>query len=370
VAVTNSGGIVPTQAVNWTANNLNCSTCGIEVDKLVDTATINGGSVYQLLFQSSSVHNFNLNGGAVVASVVGTPEIFNCSGSTITTLKLGATAYGRSLAFNGNNCEISNPITYVSPYLPTSTYSIASGVLLKSFAAGPIQWAIPGARMFFAGAMEYEGGPFTLAGLTTDGADTYAAMSLIGGWPTLPLEGGSSLFIQVDPMPNWNCTGCTGGLMAADLSQPGAQGAPIFTYSQRTYTCAANLSNVPGAIDINAPPVADPTIWGAPVSVTVNVITPDTSATSPLIWHPLSQFGAAYVNAAGAQAKIDEPINLKIGGARVITPTAVTGAQNGDALINLAGVVTLGTALAPFSPGAPNVAATCPVVSVALRASR
>lgn len=373
VTVTNAAGIVSTQNYSWTADTVTCTTCQIETDKMVETATWNNSTLTNFTIQSASIHNLNLLGTTVSSYIHGTPLNMVCDNSSIAILEPGALAYGASNSFTGNVCNIGSIITGGGANDLLSLYSYnGNGNFSFTNTGSPVRWAVPpNGRAFFVGQFAYEGFPFTVKGLSLviNGSNyiTNVRTSLTGGaLPTLP----GTLSLQTDPLPVWNCSLCTGSPQAIDLSQAAAQGAPIFTYTSRTYTCAANIANVPGSYDINSPPTDLANIWGAPVSITANVSVADTSATTPLPWHALGQFGIGYTNTSGAAAQLDEIISLKTAGVRTMTPTTTAGAQTGDTLVNLSAVAALGATVAPFNPGALNVAGTCPVVTLTLQTTR
>jgi hypothetical protein len=362
---------IPTQNLVWQAINVTATNCSVEVDKIIDTMTVSGGTWKAFGFQSSSVHTANfINGVNITGYINGTPQTFNCNGSTIADLELGAIAFGASLVANATNCSL--PIIGYAGYRTNvNAYTISNGVILSPIAVnGPIAWCVPGTKPFFSGSLDFEGS-FTITGLTASGGNAQCATSLSGNsFPTLPRQGGTDLFIQTNQAPIINFVGNTGSADAIDLSQAGARNAPLYTYSQRTYTCLANVGNVPNSLDINSPPGnLGPIIWGAPISITVNVSRADTSAVSPLPWH---FFSSQYINGAGAAVIIDEIVSLRTAGTRTMTPSTTTGSQAGDTLVNLGAVLTFTQTTSPSSPS-PNVtnnAGICPVATVTIQTSR
>jgi hypothetical protein len=367
VTFTGSACGIPSQNFVWTATNVMATHCSIEVDKLIDTMNVTGGTWSSFKFQSSSVHTANFTNGAnIKTAIIGTPEVLTCNGSTFSGLLLGTIAYGRSKSFSGINCVILN-IQVGGFQVNTNLYSISSGTITLPSSSGPITWAIPNSKPFFSGSMAYEGSAFTINSLSTSGSNTAVGTTLSGNrFPTLPLQGGTNLFIQTEPMPSWSCSGCTGSADAIDYSQSGARGAPIYTYTSRTYTCAANIGG--NELDINNPPTLN--VWGAPTSITVDVTTADTSSTSPLAWHVIGRFGTVYVNRSGSSAQLDEVINLKTTGTRIMTPSGTSGSQTGDTLTDLSAAATFGDRATPYSPSVANNASTCPVATVTIQTSR
>jgi hypothetical protein len=106
VKFTNSNCPIPTQNFNFTVTNADLSTCNMEVDKIIGTATLTNVSINQLNFQSSSVNQFTLNNSTIASSQQGTPKKFSCSGSTIGAILIGAHSYGRTSELDFGNCVV------------------------------------------------------------------------------------------------------------------------------------------------------------------------------------------------------------------------------------------------------------------------
>src|SRR5262249_22315517 len=132
-----------------------------------------------------------------------------------------------------------------------------------------------------------------------------------GGFPSIPRLGGTELDVYVHPAPKFTCAGCTGGADAIDLAQAPA-GAPLFSYSKRTYT--ANSSFVPF------------NMWGKISSMKMSVTTPYTGTQSSPHWYAAS----AAIKADGSSMIYNPSINLKVAGERDVTPSSVTAPQVGD----------------------------------------
>jgi len=370
---------VPAQSYQTVFNNNTGAACGVEIDKLNSNITYNGGTWHHILFQSAnSDTNVTFEGGVTIGSTIGTPQNLTCNNANLGSLSLGAVAYGVSQTFSGANCVIAS-LTPGGFHENTNNFTVSSGTLSIASTSGPVTWAIPGSKPFFSGSLDYEGVPFTITSLSTDGNSTLIGTTLTGNaFPTLPKEGGTDLFIQTDPMPLWSCSHCTGTSSTVDLSQAGAQNAPIYTYSNRIYTCTNNVATIeavnPGVpvIDINSPP-DEPEIWGTLATVTVDVLTPDTSGNGTVAFHLGGRFdNYATLNSSGAEVNFGPIINLKTAGTRTITQSSVTGAQTGDTLGSAPGAVTMTSAMPPYlgTNISGDAAGTCPVVAVTLQTSR
>lgn len=180
------------------------------------------------------------------------------------------------------------------------------------------RWAVPGTNLMWTGAYESQR-TFRVVDVTQDDKRTYVHTNLTGEFPAGPLAAGK-LFIRVHPAPKFTCTNCTGSLDAIDLSQA-PSGAPLFSYSKRTYT-EETLGTTP------APKFS---IWGAVGSITFDVTKPYAGTRSTLIMNALSQNNNYMTLKADGSVFTYGPIlNLKVAGQRVITSSSVTGAQTGD----------------------------------------
>jgi hypothetical protein len=261
-----------------TLNNVTMH-CEMEVDKVVSNFAIEGGTFDNLLFQSSSGSALFTMNNATVITLNGTPEKALIANSTIGTLVAGTLWYGRTTEIACTSCNIGsfkNPPGGVMDMNVDTKYTMNGGIITVPNSRGPVGWAVPGANAVFAlyyGELLNEGVPFTITDLTQDSSNTYIQTSLSGGFPLLPTEPTTGLSIYGHPAPKFTCTNCTGSADSVDLAQA-TPGAPIFSYSKRTYT--GNIGTAPRF-----------TMWGEIVKIAINVRTPYTGtqpsfrATSP-----------------------------------------------------------------------------------------
>jgi len=332
-----AGGIGPTQSLSTTLVNVTMY-CQMEVDKLVSNLHIEGGIFAQLLFQSSSVTLFTMN-NAMVTTVNGTPEKAVIANSTIGTLVAGTLAYGRTTEISCNTCNIGsfkNPPGGVLDNNVDRNYTMSDGVITVPNSHGPLSWAVPGVNAMFAlydGSLFTEGSPFQVIDLTQDATNTYIGTSLAGGFPLLPTDPSHGLNIYAHPAPKFTCTNCTGSVDAMDLSQTGAQGQPLFSYSKRTYSGSTQR-----------PPWF--TIWGNMVKLSINVTTPYTGIQPTLTLTPLGAGGTAVISSE-LSANFNPAINLKIAGDREIFPNSIVGAQSGDS-ISIPGTIWFEQGIGPY----------------------
>ena len=189
---------------------------------------------------------------------------------------------------------------------------MSDGVITSANANGPLRWAVPGTNITWSTQFSHEPPTFQVIDVTQDSANTYVRTSLSGRFPTSSRSGEGHLGIRVHSAPKFTCTNCTGSVDAVDLSQAPA-GAPLWSYSRRTYTGDTNSALVP--------------IWGALSTVKFNVITAY-SGTSALNFN----IDAFVVNGKGDVVLWNPTITTSHIGNRLMTPMAVIGAQIGDSL--------------------------------------
>lgn len=250
----------------------------------------------------------------------------------------------------------------------------------------PFNWAVPGANIHWQGRW-IQGPGAQVTDITQDATNTYVQTSLAGGFPTMPLNAGSATVIT-HPAPKFTCTNCIGSADAVDLSNPGAAGLPLWSYSKRSLTAsscspsgsltgsiAGNVLTVTatsGGLSvgqiISGAGVASGTVinsfgTGTGGTGTYNVNNSQTISSEPMtyvaqvvpIYGILTSLNtivsAAYLGAS-LNITINNPfiqdltstststdwnptVNAKIasGTPRVVTPTTTSGAQSGDSLV-------------------------------------
>jgi hypothetical protein len=305
---------IPTQNLVWQAINVNMSTCGMEADKLVGTVSFSGGTISSIAFQSSSIDLLQMTGTVVSHFINGTPKKALITGATIASLSPGATGYGRTDEVDCTTCVI-GAISPIGVQDVTTTYTMSNGIISSNDSTnGPVRWAVPGTNMVFKGQYNFEGISFQVTDVTQDSGFTRVHTTLSGGFPSLPLRGGTALDLRAHPAPKFTCTNCTGSVDAVDLSGAPA-GAPLWSYSKRTYTGNSAHTLAP--------------VWGSLVSVKMNVSTTYTGS-QPSINFNLD--GPFVINSGGSAVFWYPMINPTIAGERDLFPSSVAGAQSGDSL--------------------------------------
>jgi len=303
----------------------------MEADKLVGTVILDGVTIRQINFQSSSVDLLSMSNSTVTGALNGTPKKAVVTFSRITTLKPGAYYYGRSDEVICANCVISNLIPGGVSEQGTNgegvnvSYTMSGGVITAPNRLGALPWAVPGTNLMWSGQYSSETS-FKVIDVTQDSANTYVQTTLTGGFPGVPRYNGK-LSIHVHPSPIFTCLRCMGNVDVVDLAQPGAQGKPLYSYSRRTYT---------GSTIGNGASVSTMELWGRLVSLKVNVAAPYAGSLGRLTLHlPSGSDNYPTIKSDGSVFRYAPIINLKIAGERVITPAGVSGAQRGDSALSV-----------------------------------
>lgn len=335
ITVGSGGCIFPSQNSLFALVNPNISSCFIEADKIVDTFSITGGTIAGIAFQSASIKQFTMSGVTSNGYVTGTPINTSISNSTLSGLFPGAYVYGPSSNTTCLNCAIATMGSQgvidqgIAGVGVNVSYTMSNGVITVpiSMALPAVPWAVPGAQLFWAGQYANEGVPFKVVDVTQSGSNVLVQTTLQGGFPALPLDSGK-LYLHVHPSPQFTCANCTGDPLAVDLAQA-PPGAPIFSYSKRTYS--GNIGHGLGA-----------EVWGRLVSLKYNVTKPYTGVQSTLTLNAVGQNGTFLINLDGTAFRYTgnsgtPSVNLKTSGQRAVFPDYVTGQQSGDSGLSIPG---------------------------------
>jgi hypothetical protein len=314
--VTFTGGAcgVPSQNMLWQAINTNMTGCAMEVDKLIDTLVLSRVNIRMIAFQSASVNSFSMDRSNVTYAMNGTPINSNISNSAIASFRPGAYAYGVSRQTTCTNCVINAFVTGGFAEQGINNYSMANGILTIPKPHGPVTWAVPGANIAWQGHYDFEGPVMQILDVWQDSTNTYVATSLKDGFPTLQLGTSANIGVRTHPAPQFTCTNCTGSADAIDLSGAPA-GAPLWSYSSRTYTAGAVPALIP--------------VWGRLTSLKITTTTPYRGSSS--INFNIDAF-IATMNTTSIPTW-NPTINPKLIGEREVSPTTVVGAQPGDNIL-------------------------------------
>jgi hypothetical protein len=234
-----------------------------------------------------------------------------------------------------------------------SSYAGFSGSLAKAIihSNNPGNWAVPGTHAFFTGVVGPTV-PFTVLDVTERDGSIHIQTDLTGGFPDIEVPSGL-MSIYVHPAPKFTCVNCTGNPDVVDLSQA-PPGAPLFSYSKRTYrgdTLLPYPNNIVGSH-----------MLGKLVSVKMDVSAPYTGLRSVLTTTPYDRH---LLNVASYSLIRHSPtINLKAAGVRTITSAFTSGAQIGDA--NLTIPASSGVYIATRGYSGPNTSANVSAESSAV----
>lgn len=177
------------------------------------------------------------------------------------------------------------------------------------------RWAVPGTNLLWVGA--HGTGPiFKVLDVTQDQNFTYIRTDFAGGFPAYA---GAKIAIRVHPAPKFTCSNCSGNDDVVDLNNA-PPGAPLFSYSKRTYSASAGTAPAP---KVN--------MWGKLTAAKFNVTTPYSG--SGALQFNLSAFNNwPTVTGQGALSNFGPGINMGSAGLRTVTATGVTGMQTQDKL--------------------------------------
>jgi hypothetical protein len=104
ITVTGANCLIPSQNGSFTIINAVMTNCDIEVDKIIDSYTLNSVTAFRITTQSSSVNRMIVSNSAM--NINGTPKVANIYNSTLTSFTVGPIAYGRGDSTTCTNCKI------------------------------------------------------------------------------------------------------------------------------------------------------------------------------------------------------------------------------------------------------------------------
>lgn len=302
--------------------NCQCVNAAWEMDKLIDTITLDGTTNFlRIQHQSSSPRLMTVN-NATVGEMRGTPKRLVADGLTTSSLSLGVQGYGRTDSVQISNSTISafSTTQSVAESNIESTYTLNSGKISINLSNEPPHWSIPGTYFTFGGSFD-SNGMYRVGDFTSDASKFNVATSIIGGWPTI--TGARSL--QVHPCPVLALSNCTGCAEVVDFSQVGARGRPVQSYSKR--------AGAPFSYDGSLQNPTGPKIWGYPTAIEI-IISQAYSGAGSLTLDAMGQ-GRAGGEESGTQTNWNPQVNAKIAGTRTWTLAGGwLGTQFGDSLSN------------------------------------
>lgn len=312
-------GGIPTQNETWSAINTSFTNVNMEVDKLIGTMTMDGVTIKQIMFQSSSTDLFVMKNSTVTGRLDGGGKRTEITDSKLNNFGPGIWAYGGA---NGaticTRCDIAtfNFNFGIFQNDNPSRYSMSGGVIsfpnTAASGPGPAQrWAVPGTNIFWSVPGYLAIGMFRVEALTQDATNTYIQTNETGGFPTLA----SPAFFRTHPSSQFTCDACTGdpALVATNIQSGASPLAPLATYSRRSYAPTGPSKNLGSLV-----------VKGKLVSLTIDV-TQAYDGAGPAILNPTGEFQNVAIKQSDWTAYNWWPtINLKVAGERVISPSGVT----------------------------------------------
>lgn len=318
-----SSGVVPSNCKSIMFNNFSQTGTTLELDKNIQQLNYLGGDIGTIVCQSMSVANLIIDNMTFTGGLTGCGRRLRLSNSVVPTLVLGPTSYGRCDSAEVTNCTIGTTIggsDREETNIVSLGYTMTAGVIRIAKTYKAVPFAAPGTWCFFrpSSTTENWNNSFRVLSVTDDGTNTIITTTLSAGFPTFS---GDTADIVIHPCSLWTGTGNTGSAVAVDLSQPGAQGKPLFSYSKRVYT-GNTLQAAPSF-----------KIWGNLTFIKTNVTQAYTGSQSTLTAECLGTLGGHTVSVdRTTDVGYDPIVNLKTTGLRTVLQNSVSGNVSGDVL--------------------------------------
>lgn len=330
---------IPTTNETITFTNVDASGCNIEVDKIIGTINVVGGSVRLWKFQSAATKLLNMTNHTVISSMTGNPVKFvgnNVNFQDVTTSGFGwapgAYAYGSSREASCTNCTITSAISTggFTHAVPASMSFGGTGIItVPNWASyGLIETQTraltPGSNFLLVNSTFGNGALGQVTDVTQDINNTYIQTTFTSGFPFTPTN------IQTHPAPIFSCPGCTGSATALSLAQCTA-GLPLWSCQSNTYTGGATGASPRGPRpviwgNLQSIQFTTPVIYGGAGSLSANLTQFANWSMRRTSDNTVIFFGQAYSGGSPS-------INMKINGTRTLTQSSVTGAQSLDNLV-------------------------------------
>jgi hypothetical protein len=312
-------GGIPTQNETWSAINSNFADVNMETDKLIGTMTMDGVTIRQIKFQSSSTDRLIMKNSIVTKMLDGTAKRAEITDSQLDAFKVGAYAYGvASGPVVCTRCAVKT-FKFYGGFVQNdhlSDYSMSGGVIsfpnTAATGSGPAhRWVVPGTTVFWSAPGYLTIGSFQLKAVEQDATNTYVQTNAPGSFPSI----GSPISYRTGVMPRFTCDACSGdpALVATNLQSGAIPLAPLATYSRRSYAPGGASKNLGSLVVI-----------GKLVSLTINVTQAYTGSDSATL-NPTGEFHNFTVKQSDWSRYDWWPtVNLKVAGERIITPSGVT----------------------------------------------
>lgn len=337
---------VPSENQIWLLIDSDFSNCtnsgnGLEIDKIIGTATMQNTAVYKVVFQSTSVDTFNFINSTASNGIFNTPKKFVGTGATINAFTVGAGFFGATSEVICTSCNVTTwntggvgetavatfTVTANNIHIPASYFKDHGG------ANTAVRWGVPGANLMYYGIFPPTTPAFQISDIVRNGDGSVDVTTNSAGLPNTALWAGSGTTVPDlvgHPAPKFTCTSCTGSADSASLSNAPAA-TPLGTYAQTTLN-ATTTSYSPLFF------------WGALSSVSFNVTVPYTGTGLGVNLEGGQGFVRVVQPGGTTTGTWDPAINAKVGGTRTVTPTTVSntcagGTCSGDSLGSAPGAI-------------------------------
>lgn len=323
---------IPSQNKEFLAIRCSCDTW-IENDKDCEVVEWRDCDLLSMTVQSASIDTLIIN-GSKFDKCHGTARHTLIKGpAEINLIKLGPHGYGSSESLTVEAPAIIKEVHAVTFNRKTYEDFLNDGGDL-TYQGQVLAWGAPGSILVLGTNSMIFGYTSRVDEVTTAAGKKVLHTAFPAPLPTLPAEWwGPPSYIMQHPMPSVTVErGVTGCPMILDMAAA-PDGLPFACYFDRTGDFIAG-----GLL----------WIWGKLVSVEVDVIVPYTGAQAIANF----QVGGFYNNSPirkpdGTAGIFGPKVNAKVVGKRTITPTAITGAQAGDAMGAAPGDIWFPTGIYP-----------------------
>lgn len=310
----------PSISDSYILNRCVTSSEDVEADKLFNNLVLrNHHANGNILLQSASHRSVQLIDCAL-HTIVGTGRNLKITGSTASSLRVGAT-WGITERLVVADSTISAVSIFPGLRQPISDFTYSAGVFSRAKSHRPILWAVPGSSMLYTddtGSYNY-GNAFTVLDIGDDGTNTLIYTDAPDPLPTFTGVLDPPTNFMPHPCRDVTVTNSVGCGAIVDLSTGNAN-RPLFEHVLRTLTGDIQQQSLMQC-------------WGSLVSLRVNVTRAYTGSLSNLRVNIGGPFQAVTINPDTLAVYLWAPIvDLKVGGERIITPSGNTGVQSGDTL--------------------------------------
>lgn len=326
---------------------------GVEVDKVLGTVSIDGGTYFKFFCQSSAPRNFNVSNATFTGDLPGTPSRLECGrNTTITNCTISwlycSVGYGAAESLTCTNTNVINNLTFGCNAQDVAQFTINDGVIAQP--GGNIvnlqAVSVAPSEDIFVGFFPYSG-RFRISDVTSDGSvppvsgglnTVHVHTDLPAGtsFPAIkPRSSDNKLFIGPHPCPRINVSDCPIGLLKG-FDHALARNRPVFEYMNNQYT-ASDFATSGGQLGGGGG------AWGEFVSLKVNVLTPYTGMQPDLTFRIFTSGLPPALTVDRASRVLWDPfVDLTVIGERTVTPTSVSNIKPHDVDMTPQGLILFG----------------------------